>query len=182
MTRIIIGISGEIASGKGTVAKYIAEKYNASAYRFSTMLRNAMDRLYIEQNRDNISTFSTLLRKKFGEDLFAKVMAKDVKKDEAEIIVIDGIRRLADIEYLKEIPEFKFVYIEADIKKCYDRIIQREENTDDKNKTFDEFVEEHNLETETQIKDLKQYADIIIENNGTLEDLYEKIDNIINEK
>ena len=182
MTKIIIGLSGEIACGKGTVAKYIAEKYNAGSYRFSTMLRDAMNRLYIGQNRENISTFSTMLRQNFGEDLFAKVMAEDVKKDETEIIVIDGIRRLADIEYLKKIPEFKFAYIEADIKKCYDRIIQRDENTDDKDKTFDEFLEEHNLETETQIKDLKNHADIIIENNGTIEDLYEKVDNIINEK
>jgi dephospho-CoA kinase len=181
MTKIIIGLSGEIASGKGTVAKYIREKYHANSYRFSTMLRDAMNRLYIEQNRENIATFSTMLRKSFGEDLFAKVMAEDVKKDGSEIIVIDGIRRLADIEYLKKIPQFKFIYIEADIKKCYERIIKRDENTDDQGKTFDDFLEEHNLETEVQIKDLKQHADAILENNGTVEELYEKIDSIINE-
>jgi dephospho-CoA kinase len=179
MTKTIIGLSGEMASGKGTVAKYISEKYGASSYRFSTMLRDVLNRLYIEQTRENVSGLSTILRQNFGEDLFAKVMAEDVKKDTNNVIVIDGIRRQADIVHLKKIPEFKFVFIEADIKKRYDRIIERDENVDDKGKTFDEFVEEHQLETELQIKDLKNCADIVINNDGTLEDLYQKVDKII---
>ena len=180
MAKIIIGLSGEMASGKGTVAKYISEKYNASSYRFSTMLRDVLNRLYIEQTRENVSKISTILRQNFGEDLFAKVMAEDVKKNSSEVIAIDGIRRQADITHLKEIPEFKFIYIEADIKNRYERIAEREENVDDKGKTFEEFVEEHKLETELQIKDLKNSADIVINNDGTLEDLYQKIDEVIN--
>ena len=119
MAKIIIGLAGEIACGKGTVANHIKEEHKASSYRFSTMLRDVLDRLYIEQTRENVSWISTILRQKFGEDLFAKVMAEDVKRDTGSVIVIDGIRRMADIEYLKKIPEFKLIYIEADIKKCY---------------------------------------------------------------
>ncbi|MDO8529444.1 MAG: AAA family ATPase [bacterium] len=179
MAKLIIGLAGEIGSGKGTAAKYVAEKYGASSYRFSTMLRDVMDRLYIEQNRKNISELSTLLRKRFGEDLLAKVMAEDVKKDENKVIVIEGIRRSADIAYLKEIPEFKFVFIEAKLERRYKRIIQRGENTDDKEKTFEEFKKEHELETEAQIKDFKQHADFVLKNDGALEDLYKQIDDII---
>ncbi len=181
MTKIIIGLAGEMASGKGTAAKYLVEKYKASSYRFSTMLRDVLNRLYIEQTRENVSKISTVLRQNFGEDLFAKVMAEDVKKDENEVIVIDGIRRLADIAYLKEIPEFKFMYIEADIKKCYERTVQRGENVGDNSKTFEQFLEEHKLETEVQIRDLKQYADFVVDNNEDYDYLYKQIDKIIEE-
>ncbi len=180
MVKIIIGLSGEMASGKGTVAKYISEKYGASSYRFSTILRDVLDRLCIKQSRENVSKMSTILRQNFGEDLFAKVMAENVKKDNNDVIVIDGIRRLEDITYLKEIPEFKFVFIDADIKKRYERIIKRDENVDDIGKTFDEFEKEHELETEVQIKNLKEKADVIINNDGNMEDLYQKVDEIIN--
>jgi dephospho-CoA kinase len=181
MARIIIGLAGEMACGKGTVTKHVTEKYKGISHRFSTMLRDVMNRLYIEQNRDNISKISTVFRQNFGEDLFAKVMAADVQKDESEVVVVDGVRRLADIAYLKQIPEFKFVYIEADVRKCYDRIIQRGENVDDKNKTFEKFLEEHQLETELQIKDLKNHADYVIDNNENYEHLYQQIDKIIEE-
>jgi len=182
MAKIIIGLAGEMASGKGTVAEYISEKYDASIYRFSTMLRDVMNRLYIEQTRENISRMSTILRQNFGENLFAKVIAEDVKKDSKDFVIIDGIRRPDDISYFREISEFKFIYVEADMKKCYERIIQRNENTDDRNKTFDEFEKERQLEPELQIKDLKQYADFVLDNNGTFKDLYKKIDNILTEK
>lgn len=179
MSKIIIGLAGEIACGKGTAAKHIETKYQAGSYRFSTMLRDVANRLYVEQTRDNIATLSTMLRQNFGEDLFAKVMAEDVRRDEKEVIVIDGIRRLADIEYLEKIPEFKFVYVETDIRKCYERITKRGENTDDNNKTFEKFVEEHNLESELQIKDLKNYADFVIDNDEDFNHLHEQIDKII---
>ena len=88
--KIILGLAGEMASGKGTVAKYAAEKYNAKTWRFSTMLRDVLDRLSLEQSRDNMQTLSTILRQNFGEELFARVMAEDVKKDTSEIIVEIG--------------------------------------------------------------------------------------------
>lgn len=179
MKKVIIGLAGEIACGKGTATKHIAEKYKASAYRFSTMLRDVLDRLYIEQARENIAKMSNILRRNFGEDLFAKVMASDVKKDESEVIVIDGVRRMADISYLKEIPNFKLIYIEADIRKCYDRIIKRGENTDDNEKSFEDFLKEHELESELQIKDLKNYADFVIDNDTDFSHLFGQIDKIV---
>jgi len=179
MQKIIIGLAGEMACGKGTVAKYIENKYNASSYRFSTMLRDVLKRLYIEEKRENIQILSTVLRQNYGENLFAKVMAEDVKKDSNEVIVIDGIRRLSDIEHLKKISEFKLIYVDADIKKCYERIIRRGENIDDNEKTFKEFEEEHLQESESQIKDLKNCADQVVDNNRDYEYLYDQIDKVV---
>jgi len=180
MAKIILGFMGEMACGKGTATRYVVEKYKGKSYRFSTMLRDILDRLYLEQSRENMQRLSTILRQNFGEDLLSGVIVEDVKKEKSPVIVLDGIRRLTDIEKLKNFPEFKMVYIETDIKKCYERIIGRRENADDANKTFERFKNEHNNESELLIKELKSHADYVIDNNGSLEDLYKQLDKIIN--
>lgn len=179
MSKIILGIAGEIASGKGTTAKYICEKYNGNSHRFSTALRDVARRMYLEENRENLQKISTIFRENFFGDILSSVIARDVENDENEIIAIDGVRRLADIEYLKKLPEFKLVYIETDIEKRFERITSRGENSDDNSKTFKEFKKDNEREAERQIKDLKNHADFVIDNNGNFEDLYNQIDKII---
>ena len=179
MSRIILGLTGEIASGKGTTAKYICEKHGGSSHRFSTMLRDIANRMYLEESRENLQKISTIFRENFFGDILSSVIAKDVENDKHEVIAIDGVRRLADIEYLKKLPGFKLVYIEADMKKRYERITARGENTDDTTKTFEDFKKDHEREAELQIKDLKNHADFVINNNGSLEDLYKQVDEII---
>jgi dephospho-CoA kinase len=177
--KIILGLAGEIASGKGTIAKYICEKYDGGSHRFSTMLRDVARRMYLEESRENLQKISTIFRENFFDDILSSVIAKDVENDEHNIIAIDGVRRLADIKFLKKLPGFKLIYIEADIKNRYGRIINRGENSDDKSKTFEEFEKDHQREAERQIKDLKKYASFVVNNNGSCEDLYKQIDGII---
>lgn len=177
--KIILGLSGEIASGKGTVSKYIIEKYQGSSHRFSTMLRDIANRMHLEESRENLQKISTIFRQNFHDDILSEVIANDVKGDPHEVVAIDGVRRLADIAYLTKLPEFKLVYIEANIEKRYERITKRGENIDDVKKTFEEFRKDHEREAELQIKELKNHSDFILDNNGSFEDLYKQIDKII---
>lgn len=179
MKKIIIGLAGEMGSGKGTVAKYIAEKYRGNHYRFSTMLRDILDRLHLEQSRENLPKISMALRSAFGEDIFDKVMVGDINKDDSEIIIVDGIRRLKDVENLRNVAGFSLIYIDANLENCFKRITERHENTDDTGKTLEEFKKEHTDEPETQIRALKDISNFAVENDGTLEELYVKIDDII---
>src|SRR3989344_446285 len=100
MAKCIIGITGLLSSGKGTAAEYLVQHHGAVSFRFSTMLRDLLDRLYLEQTRDNLSHISTVLRQQFGEDLLSKVMARDAEIATNALIVIEGIRRDMDIKYL----------------------------------------------------------------------------------
>jgi dephospho-CoA kinase len=179
MEKIIIGLMGEIASGKGTAARYLVEKNNAKTFKFSSFLRDILGRLYLEQSRDNMQKLSTALRQNFGQTLFSTVTATDMQKDPAKIIVLDGIRRLADLEALKKLSSFKLVYMETDIKKCYERIVDRGENADDAGKTFEEFQKDHERESELEIKNLKNHADFVIDNNGSVQELYQQLDKLI---
>ncbi|OGI15731.1 MAG: hypothetical protein A2Z52_01030, partial [Candidatus Moranbacteria bacterium RBG_19FT_COMBO_42_6] len=148
-------------------------------HRFSTMLRDLARRMYIEENRDDLQKISTFFRQNFGEDIMSKVIFNDVKNDDNEIIVVDGVRRIMDIRYLKDLPGFKLVYIEAEMEKRYERITNRRENTDDAIKTLDEFKLDHKQESELQIKDLKNQADFVVDNNGSIEELFRQINEII---
>lgn len=181
MPKIILGLAAELAGGKGTVAKYIVEKHNGNSHRFSTMLRDVLDRLYLEQSRKNMQNLSTVIRQTFGEDALAKVMFEDVKKDEHEVVAIDGVRRPADMKYLKTLPEFKLVFIDTNLENRYERIVKRGENPDDKTKTLDQFKKDNDGEADVLIRDLKTEADFVVENNGSIENLYLQIDKIIKE-
>jgi len=180
MEKIILGLAAELAGGKGTVAKHITEKYSGSSHRFSTMLRDILSRIYLPDSRENMQKLSTILRQNFGEDTLAKVMAEDVKKDAHKVIAVDGVRRPADILYLKEIPGFKLVYIDASIENRFERIKKREENPDDATKTLEQFKKDQKGEADAQIRNMKGQADYVIDNNGTFEELYKQIDEIIN--
>ena len=139
MDRIIIGLVGELASGKDTVADHLKEKYGSETISFSKSLRDILDRLFLPQTRQNMANLGIDLRARFGQDLLAKVIAEDVKKDTNSIVVIDGIRRPDDIKYLNQIPGFILINIFADMSKRFERITQRVENTDDTKKTYKEF-------------------------------------------
>ncbi|OGE86639.1 MAG: hypothetical protein A3J48_01720 [Candidatus Doudnabacteria bacterium RIFCSPHIGHO2_02_FULL_46_11] len=179
MDKTVIGLVGLIASGKSDIGKYVSKKYNADYIRFSDILRDILDRISVEYTRQSLVKLSQILRENFGESIFSKAVAGDIKKSKRTIFVVDGIRREGDVEFLKNSSKFYLVWVEADPKIRYQRIISRDDNTDDQHKTFEEFLKDHNLETEQTIIPLKEKADFNIDNNGSLEDLYKQIDEIV---
>ena len=177
--KLILGFAGEMASGKGTAAKYLAEREGAATYRFSTMLRDVLKRLHLPEDRATVQKISTFLRREFGEDVMAKVMFEDARNDTHSLIVVDGVRRLEDVKYLREIPEFKLCYITAPMKTRHNRLVLRGENPDDKTKTYEQFAKDHEGEPEREIKTLEAFATEIIDNSGTLPELYQALDAIV---
>jgi len=126
MSKIILGIASQIAAGKGMTTEYLTKNYRATSYRFSTILRDILDRLYLEHSRENLAKLSTILRKNFGENILAKVIYEDVKKDEQEIIVIDGVRRLEDIVCLKNYLDSTLFSLKLILKKDTKELFQEE--------------------------------------------------------
>lgn len=178
----IIALTGQVASGKGTAAAFFVRKHGAKVFRFSTMLRDILDRLYLPQSRENVQDFSTVLRARFGQDLLAKVIAGDVARSDASFVVVDGARRPEDVEHLRKLQGFVLIAIVADPKVRYQRVMTRGENTDDAAKTWEQFLKEEQAETEVFIPQLINEADYTVDNNGDraalekqMEDIYAKI-------
>lgn len=177
--KIIIGFSGLMASGKDAAKKYLEEKYQAESFRFSSIMRDVLKRINIEMSRPNLSAVSLCLRQTFGEDLFAKVIANDANNANSEIVVVDGVRRLADIAHLSKLSGFHLIAIEAKPEIRHERLVKRGENVGESEKTFAQFIADHQTETELTIPEVMSHADFIINNDGSFEDLYKQIDELV---
>ncbi|MFA6424065.1 MAG: AAA family ATPase [Candidatus Magasanikbacteria bacterium] len=179
--KIILGFVGDLASGKGTICRYLKEKYGVNAYRYSTMLRDVTKRLYIPESRENLQLLSKILRENFGQDLMSKVIALDVENDSNEIVAVEGIRRPTDITYLEKMPGFNLIYITADSKTRWERLVKRSENPGDSEKSYEQFLQDEQAEADILIKELGQKAKYTLTNDGTFEEFYQAMENILAE-
>lgn len=179
MSKIILGLVGSLAGGKETTKKYLAENYNAKDCKFSNILRDVLSRTAVPVSRENLQKVSTVLRANFGEDLLARAIANDAAKLEADVVVIDGVRRPTDIEHLVKLSNFFLIKIDADPHLRYERMIKRNENEGDDKKTFEQFMKDHEAEADSLIPVVMESAQYSIENSGNFENLYKQIDEII---
>lgn len=179
MAKIIFGLVGPLAGGKGTVKKYIEEKYHGKDCRFSTSLRDVLNRLDVPTSRENLQKLSTVLRGVFGEDLLSKAIAKEAVGLDADIVVIDGVRRMTDISHLLPQKNFVLVAVDADPKIRFERLVSRNENAGDDKKTFRQFLKDHESEADRQVPEVMKSAKETINNDGTLEDLYQQVDSLV---
>ncbi|PIS05623.1 MAG: hypothetical protein COT81_00045 [Candidatus Buchananbacteria bacterium CG10_big_fil_rev_8_21_14_0_10_42_9] len=179
MSAIVIGACGHIAAGKTTIFEHLEKNYDVDYARFSDPLRNIADILGIEKNRENLQKLSTLLRENFDQAFLSKAIRAYIDRSNHNYIYIDGIRRLPDITYLKDLPNFFLIAINADLKTRYERITTRNENPDDQSKTWEAFQAEAKQESELQINEVMEHAAFTVNNNGTIDEFYSQIDNIM---
>lgn len=177
--KIILGLAGEIASGKDTVAAYLKKKYGGETISFSVPLRDILDRLHLLQTRINMSNLGEDLRKRFGHDILSRVIAADVISSKAKIIALPNVRLLEDIIHLKKIPGFQLVAIDTEIKTRFNRLKKRRQNADDRTKTWPQFVKDSKLYTEIHIRNIMKKAPYRLDNNGTFKDLYKQVEELI---
>ncbi|QQS61122.1 MAG: nucleoside monophosphate kinase [Candidatus Moraniibacteriota bacterium] len=178
MNHKIIGLSGAMGAGKGTVAHYLVDKYGFSKFRMSDVFRDILIRLHIEQTRETVSLTSKIIRETFGQDILSRIIAKDANDAKTDVVV-DGIRRETDIEHLRKNPSFVFIYIDVETQLRYDRLVKRAENIGDETKTFQDFLKEQEFEAESQVQQLHSIADYVVKNDGDLGKLYDQIDAIM---
>ncbi|NCB20484.1 MAG: hypothetical protein EOM88_00975 [Clostridia bacterium] len=179
MPKLILGFTGKIASGKEVCQTYINNNYNSDSFRFSTALRDVLKRLYLPINRTNLQDLSLALRTAFGENILAEIISEDAQNSQKDLVVIDGIRRLADISKLKNLPNFKLISIDAQAELRYERMRLRNENKGDAEKTYAQFIKDDEKEAELEIPEVIAKADFHLDNNSDLNNLYQQIDNII---
>jgi len=179
MDKKIFGVTGEIGSGKDTIANFMIKEFAAKMFKFSDVLKDICARLNLEINTRNLQGVSTALRSFVGENVLVNAILNDCLKSEAEIIVVAGIRRLVDFENLNKIEGFKLIYVDATIENRYARTLNRDEKVDDSSRSFEDFKKDNKQECEVEIAQLKSLADYVIDNNGSYEEFIENIKKIV---
>lgn len=178
---MIIAFTGEKLAGKTTATIHLVKKYSASNFRFSQPLTDILQRLGQENTRSNLVVLGEKLREAFGNDILGRILYQDLLTSTAEYKVIDGLRYMEEYSLLKTLPNFRLVYITASLEERYNRTKGRSEKADEASMSFQEFSAKEHDSTEQGIQDLKDYADITINNNASLEDFYKEIDALLHE-
>lgn len=179
MKKIIIGLIGRQASGKEVVKQYLIKKYGADAFKYSSPLRDILNRLYIPLSRENLQELSYIIRKSFGEDSLMQTIFNDLLNSTSKITVIDGVRRMMDLEKLKDMPHFYLINIDAEVKLRYERLKLRNENEGDSEKSYEDFLADDNRESEQEISTVASLANFQLDNNTSFEKLYEQVDKVM---
>lgn len=174
--KIVFGIIGMPASGKGTIAEYLEKSYGAPKLRFSDALSTILERLDLERTRDNQIKLSEVLREVCGQDALSRAIQIGIGKSTSNIIVVDGVRRESDITTLKEVATFHLLGVNAEPRTRYERSKLREEKTNEANLSFEEFQKLDQRSTELTTRELMKNAEIIFNNDGTFERLFTQVD------
>ena len=181
MPKIILGLVSKLAAGKSTICRYLEEKHNAQTFAFSGPLRDVLDRFYLPQTRQNMQNVSQGLREALGQEILARVLARDAENSLAPVVCVDGVRRPKDIEFLKQLPNFYLIKVTAEQKLRHQRIISRGQNPGEDKWSFEELKKREAAEAESLIDEVAKEARFTITNEGTLEELYSQVEDILKE-
>jgi len=177
--KVILGLVGEIASGKDTMAAYLKKKYNSETISFSTPIRKILDILRLPQTRENMVKIGSEMRKAFNKTVWGKVIAEECEINPSDLITLPNVRIEYDIVYLKKMSNFFLINIEAAPEIRYQRLIRRNQNPDDATKTWKQFLEDGKLPTEITIRKVAKMAQYELDNNGGFEELYRQVDELM---
>lgn len=170
-----IGITGQLLSGKSTASKFLEENFNAELFHFSRFLGSLLELLDLEKNRKNLQDLGLFIKETYGQDILVKTALEYSKDSKADIFLMDGLRTKEDVLALKEMPNSKIVYMKAEPKLRYTRMLERGEKVGEKQSSLEEFLEMEKHNVDIQLLELEQYADIVIDNNGTKADLEKEL-------
>ena len=178
---MIIGITSLIGGGKEEATKRISEKLGIPSCSHSDFLRNELKKQGKEITRKSLQDLGNELRAKYGND-YITLQLIESNKDKKSYIA-ESIRNPDEVNALKKFADFILIAVIADQRLRFERVMtrQREEGA----KTFEEFKKvderEHNDLSLGGMRILEciKMADFIIYNNGSLEELYAQLDELI---
>lgn len=177
---IIIGITGTLGAGKGTIVEILKDK-GFDHYSARDFIIERIKEEHLDINRDSMTRIGNLLREEHTPSYIIESLY-DKAKANGKDSVIESIRNPMEVEFLRQKEDFVLIAVDALVEKRYERIIKRQTSTD--NVSFETFKQ--NEEREMQSKDknsqnLKvciEKADFLVDNSGTIEELKEKIEDL----
>ncbi|MBU2103656.1 AAA family ATPase [Patescibacteria group bacterium] len=176
---MIIGVTGTIGAGKGTLVEYLVEKRGFTHYSVREFLIEEIEkRGIVPADRSAMRQVANELRAEYGpayiiESLYARAV------ETGGDALIESIRAIGEAEFLKE-KGAKILAVDADRKIRYERICERGASTDQVD--FDTWImqEERELASvepwDMNVLGVMAMADVRIENDGPIEIFEELID------
>src|SRR3989344_3666535 len=180
---MIIGITGTLGAGKGTVAKYLVERHNFMYLSVRNFLAAEVLRKGLIVNRDTITATANDLRAKHGpgwivEQILDKALGQ-TKALRQRDVVIESIRSVGEAQMLRSKGATLWA-VDADVYMRHKRIVGRASETDAV--SFEKFVEDEKREwdnadpSKQNLKAVIAMADVGFQNDGTSEELFARVE------
>ena len=158
-------------SGKSTVVSTLKTK-GFEALNLGDGVRAEAKRRNLEPTGDNLGKLMLELREKNGPGAIAALLTEPIKNSQSKVIIVDGVRSVAEIEVLKNVGSVKLLSIEATADTRYKFLSSRGRSDDPT--TREKFEERDNRELGVGIGESIAIADETISNsNITLDELTE---------
>jgi dephospho-CoA kinase len=175
---LIIGITGTLGAGKGTIVDFLTKEKGFVHFSVRAFIAEEIIRRGLEGNRDAMVLVANDLRKNnspsyITDCLYSKALA--LGKDS----IIESIRTPGEVISLRKKDGFYLLAIDANPKVRYERIRLRQSATD--NISYQTFVDNEQREMNStdpnaqNISTCMKLADYKLWNNGTVEQLNQQV-------
>ena len=177
---MIIGLTGKNGSGKTAVSEYLKAR-GFEYHSLSDGIREEIRRRGLDITRDVLINVGNDLRETFGPGVLAERILQSLEKEHN--YVVDSIRNPLEVEVLKRREGFILLAVEADPVIRFER--SRKRGRESAAQTFEQFTDEENRELESanpasqQLRATREKADVVVTNDGTLEDLHGTLDELL---
>jgi dephospho-CoA kinase len=165
--RLVIGITGRIGAGKTSVGKYLESQHGFSYVRYSQVLSD-----WRAKDPESKAHLQVVGWEVMAGGMQAELNARLISEVPAGTnCAVDGLRHPLDFESLSSAfrPHFFLVYVNSPPEMRWRRLQYRYP-------TLDEFQRADSHPVEQQIDFLLDRAFGVLDNDGSLQGLYSKVD------
>jgi dephospho-CoA kinase len=178
---MILGITGTLGAGKGSVVEHLKSK-GFVQYSTSGLLGEILDKEGKPKTRDFFSPLATSLQKEYPGGAVEKNYREKYLEEKPLNAIFEAIHRLSEANFIRSVGG-KIIGVDADLETRFKRTVVRKEGEKDSS-NFEDFKKQIAIEEEgggdasrdNNIRAVINSADYKLLNNGTLEELYAQID------
>ena len=177
MAKLIVCLTGMPGAGKSTIAEGLKSK-GFEKITMGDAVRAEAARRKIEPTGDNLGKLMLELREKNGPGAVAKLIKNQIDNSKSDVIVIDGVRSIAEVEVLKKFGTVKLLSIHASANTRFKFLSNRERS--DAPSGREDFSNRDSREIKVGMSESIALADETISNNNlTIPQLIDSAYNII---
>jgi|TARA_B100001750_G_scaffold120729_1_gene95734 dephospho-CoA kinase len=177
LSKIIVCITGMPGAGKSTIVNKLQE-IGFTKFTLGDGIRAEAKRRNVDPSGENLGKIMLEVREKNGPGAVAELIKDSIQNSTQDVVIIDGVRSVAEIDVLKQIGDVKLLAIDASPETRFNFLSSRGRSDDPK--TQENFQERDNREISVGLDKSIEIADKTITNrNLTIDELVNSAKEII---